>query len=185
MKYNTAAFSMVSSRIQETAKKVSDYLKDCGVSHALVGGMAVSTYSRARATEDVDFLVPSDSLDCIQKLGKTRPLSGVEGVTVVVDGVTVDFIFAPSYVPEGAYKGVSLGGVPVLHPGALVLMKMHAPRIKDHADVIEMLKGGLIDQKSVRQYIKKNDPSMLEDFDSNVMLAEHEKTMTTRRVAFR
>jgi hypothetical protein len=27
----------------------------------------------------------------------------------------------------------------------------------------------------VRKYIKKHDPSMLDDFDSNVMLAEFEK----------
>lgn len=177
-RYNIAAFDMVPATVKEVAKEVSDHLTSKGVPHAVIGGMAVSTYSPPRMTKDVDFLVPSSALEAIRELGDATPLAdSVDGVTVNVREIDVDFIFMPEDMPEETLSGgPTVDGIPVLRPEALVLMKMHAPRAKDHADVIEMIKAGVIDIDQVRRYIKKHDRDMLEDFESNVMLAEYEKS---------
>lgn len=177
-RYNVAAFDMVPASVKEVAAEVSKHLTFKGVSHAVIGGMAVSAYSPPRMTKDVDFLVPSSGLEAIRELGDTTPLAdSVDGVTVNVKGIDVDFIFMPDGMPEETLSdGPSIDGIPVLRSEALVLMKMNAPRAKDHADVIEMIKAGVLDLDRVRKYIKKHDPDMLEDFESNVMLAEYEKS---------
>lgn len=182
-KYNVAAFDMVPATVKEVAKEVSAHLTSKGVPHAVIGGMAVSTYSPPRMTKDVDFLVPSSALEAIRELGDTTPLAdSVDGVTVNVREIDVDFIFMPEDMPEETLSGgPTVDGIPVLRPEALVLMKMHAPRAKDHADVIEMIKAGVIDIDQVRRYIKKHDRDMLEDFESNVMLAEYEKSPGAKR----
>lgn len=184
MRYNESAFKMVPESVKSVAKQVSDHLNSRGVPHALVGGMAVSAYQPPRMTEDVDFLVPDSSISVIEELGETEPLAPpVEGVTVKVGGVDVDFIFMPDEMPEETLEsGPKIDGISVLRPEALILMKMHAPRAKDHADVIEMIKAGLIDLDAVRKYFKKYDPSMLDDLESNIMIAEFEKGEPGKKV---
>ncbi|OPZ38335.1 MAG: hypothetical protein BWY99_01653 [Synergistetes bacterium ADurb.BinA166] len=129
-------------------------------------------------TEDVDFLVPESALSAIREMGDASPLAdSVDGVTLEMGGVTVDFIFMPDEMPEETLEGgPRIDGVPVLRPEALFLMKMHAPRAKDHADVIEMIKAGVADIKAVKKYVKKHDPSMLDDLESNIAMAEYEKS---------
>lgn len=185
MRFNISAFQMVPGNVKETAKYVSEFLNSNGVPHAVIGGMAVSAYSPPRMTQDVDFLVPENSLNVIRKLGKVSPLAeSVDGVTVTVNEIAVDFIFAPEDMPEETLtSGPKIDGISVLRPEALVLMKMHASRTKDHADVIEMLKSGLIDVKNLKNYVKKYDPSMLDDLESNIMIAEYEKKPGTKRKA--
>lgn len=177
MKYNTAAFKMVPEGIKSTARQVSEYLTSQGITHAVIGGMAVSAYSPPRMTEDVDFLVPESALSVIQELGDTSPLAeSVDGVTIDINDVVVDFIFMPDDMPEETLQdGPKIEGIPVLRPEALMLMKMYAPRVKDNADVIAMIKAGLIDMDKLRKYIKRHDPSMLDDLESNVMMAKFEE----------
>ena len=177
MRYNTAAFKMVPEGIKSTARQVSEYLTSQGIIHAVIGGMAVSAYSPPRMTEDVDFLVPESALSVIQELGDTSPLAeSVDGVTVDINDVVVDFIFMPDDMPEETLQdGPKIEGIPVLRPEALMLMKMYAPRVKDNADVIAMIKAGLIDMDKLRKYIKRHDPSMLDDLESNIMMAKFEE----------
>lgn len=177
MRYNVAAFKMVPEGVKSAARQVSEHLDSLGIPHAVIGGMAVSAYSPPRMTEDVDFLVPDSALSAIQEMGETSALAeSVDGVTLDVGGVVVDFIFMPHDMPEETLEGgPKVDGIPVLRPEALVLMKMHAPRAKDHADVIEMIKAGLIDMVALRKYVRKHDPSMLDDLESNVAMAEFEK----------
>lgn len=177
MRFFTSAFDMVPQTTKDAAKMVSDFLDQKGVSHAVIGGMAVSAYSPPRMTQDVDFLVPPDCLSQLRELGDVTPLAdSVDGVTVQIGDVPVDFLFLDPDLPEDMLDGgPKIQGIPVLKPEALFVMKMNAPRAKDHADVIEMIKADMADMKSVRSYIKKHVPDMLDDFDSNVMMAEFEK----------
>jgi hypothetical protein len=176
MKYNIAAFSMVATDIQTVAKKVSDFLKEKGHKCALIGGMAVGSYARPRSTADVDLLVPDEAKDAIEELGEMRPLAlhaGYSGVTVTVDDIPVDFIFLGD-LPAEVLNGPVVGGVRVVAPEALILLKLHTGRLKDISDVAEIVKAGMIDLKKVRKFLKKIDDNVLDDFDSAVMLAEHE-----------
>jgi len=168
---------MVPENTKEAAKTVSEFLDSKGISHAVIGGMAVSAYSPPRMTQDVDFMVPRDCLSQLRELGDVSPLAGsVDGVTVQMGDVPVDFLFLDEDMPDDMLEGgPKINGIPVLRPEALFIMKMNAPRAKDHADVIEMIKAEVVDLKAVRKYMKKHVPDMVEDFDSNVMLADFEK----------
>lgn len=183
MRYFTSAFDMVPQNTRDVAKSVSEFLDDKGISHAVIGGMAVSAYSPPRMTQDVDFLVPSDCLSQLRELGSVKPLAdSVDGVTVQIGDVPVDFLFLDPDLPDDMLDdGPKIQGIPVLKPEALFIMKMNAPRAKDHADVIEMIKAGVADLKSVRSYIKKHVPDMLDDFDSNVMIADFEKSGPSKK----
>lgn len=178
MGFHRHAFKLVPEGVKSAARQVSEHLTSKGVPHAVIGGMAVSAYSPPRMTEDVDFLVPESALSAIREMGDASPLAdSVDGVTLEMGGVTVDFIFMPDEMPEETLEGgPRIDGVPVLRPEALFLMKMHAPRAKDHADVIEMIKAGVADIKAVKKYVKKHDPSMLDDLESNIAMAEYEKS---------
>ena len=180
MRYNIGAFDLVPENTKEAARTVSQFLDSKGVSHAVIGGMAVSAYSPPRMTQDVDFLVPPDCLSQLRELGDITPLAdSVDGVTVMMGDVPVDFLFLDPDLPDDILDdGPKINGIPVLRPEALFVMKMNAPRAKDHADVIEMLKAGIADVKAVRKYMKKHCPDMVEDFDSNIMLADFEKSGT-------
>lgn len=186
MRFNIGAFSMVPENTKDAARQVSEFLDSKGISHAVIGGMAVSAYSPPRMTQDVDFLVPPDCLSQLRELGSITPLAdSVDGVTVMMGDVPVDFLFLDPDLPDDMLDdGPKIDGIPVLRPEALFVMKMNAPRAKDHADVIEMLKAGIADIKSVRKYIKKHSPDMLEDFDSNVMLADFEKSGPKKKYSF-
>ena len=178
MIYNLSAFEMVPDSVTGVAKKISEFLRERNIPNAVIGGMAVSAYSPPRMTKDVDFLVPEDAKYVIGELGDTTPLAeSVDGVTVRVGDIDVDFIFMPDGMPESTLKdGPVIDGVNVLRPEALILMKIHASRLKDHADVVEMIKAGKIDLDAVRKYIKKHDRDTLDDFESFVALAEIEKS---------
>jgi len=170
------------SQMKSVAKMVSEHLHSQGFPHALAGGIAAGEYSNPRFTSDVDFVVPEEAESAIRELGETFTLQGpVPGVGAVIDGIEVDFIFAPDRMPESAYDtGSKLEGIPVLDANAFTLMKMLAGRVKDTADVIEILKAGKIDRKKLRSYVKSYAPEELEDFDSLAMLADVENSMGSK-----
>jgi hypothetical protein len=185
MGFNRQAFKLVPEGVKSAARQVSEFLSSKGIPHAVIGGMAVSAYSPPRMTEDVDFLVPESALSEIREMGEVSALAdSVDGVTLDMDGVTVDFIFMPDEMPDETLEGgPKIDGIPVLRPEALFLMKMHAPRAKDQADVIEMIKAGTVDIKAVKKYVKKHDPSMLDDLESNIAMADYEKKAPKKRAA--
>lgn len=179
MRHNVAAFEMVPGDVKAVARKVSELLVKHGVAHAVIGGMAVSAYSPPRMTKDVDFVVPQEAMDAIRELGEASPLAeSVDGVTVEVDGIPVDFIFVPEGFPDDAFRGgPTIEGIPVLRLEALMVMKMRAGRAKDLADVVEMLKTRSdAEVEQIRKWVKRHDPEELEDFEANLMMAQYEKS---------
>lgn len=170
---------MIPESLKTVAKNVSAVLKEKGILHALVGGIAAGVYSNPRTTGDIDFIIPSSAESELQEFGDVSPLSStVPGVTVDVNGVEVDFIFAPSYMPNSAYSsGAKFEGIPVLGPEAFILMKLLAGRIKDTGDIIEILKAGKVDHDKIKKYIKNHSPEELKDFESLIDLSDVEKSM--------
>lgn len=179
MRYNIAAFEMVPDGVKGAAKAVSEFLQENGVPHAVIGGMAVSAYSSPRMTKDVDFVVPHDALATIRELGDVAPLAdSVDGVTVDVGDIPVDFLFTPSGFDESFLEnGPSIDGISVLRLEALISMKLRAMRSKDLTDVVEMAKTRSPEEiNKIRKWLKKNDPEVLDDFEAQVMIAEFEKS---------
>ena len=186
MIYNQAAFDDIPGEIQDVARSVSEFLESRGIPHALAGGMAVGAYSTGRMTNDVDFVIPYDEVSretwesVVSEFGEPRPFrahgGGLDGLTVNVGGTDVDFLLMVDFPDDLLEGGPIVGGIRVLRPEAVFLMKLRAGREKDVTDVVNMLKSGLVDLKSVRRYVKRHAPDMVDDLDSSAMMADFEKT---------
>jgi hypothetical protein len=70
-------------------RRIVDALESAGVVHALAGGLAVSIYTRPRATEDIDLLVAPDHL--ARAVSAVAPLGfGRAGEPIPVSGGRLD-----------------------------------------------------------------------------------------------
>ncbi len=146
---------------QQLADAVDALVQD-GVPHALCGGLALAVHGVARATEDIDLLVPEADLDrAFTALGRAGftlragpiPLAVNTGTPqrlyratrpLGTDHVTVDVLLvSPAYLQawEGRirvhWNGRSLW---VVSREGLASMKRHSRRLKDLAD-LEQLEG--------------------------------------------
>lgn len=173
-----------------TARELSQKLTAAGIPHAIVGGIAVGAHGWARATKDIDILVPSNvDLDEITgNKGRLIMAASFNGRTVKMNGVIVDFLSPAAedtdFLDEAVALAERVGGLPIIPLGALVAMKMHASRERDEVDVIEVLKAaGDLDAAAdeVRAYLAAHAPQFSEDFDSMVLRAKVDKDREWQR----
>lgn len=172
----------------DIARAVSAELREQGVPHAIIGGLAVGAHGWARMTRDIDVLVPSDvDLDELLVLGeRASPLALPEtfvGRSAVRAGVEID-VMAPAeggameVLDDAIADAETVDGLPVLALGPLVLMKLVSGRARDDADIVEMLKASKddIDETAddVASYLEQNSVGLLDDFDSLVAQATWE-----------
>jgi hypothetical protein len=133
-------------------------LDDGGIPYAVCGGMALAVYGHPRATQDIDILVASasieNSLKVLQKLGyqeASRLAVGDGQVRIVrviktsgMDHLTVDILEAPDAGEEAWMNRQKLetgfGPVWFASREGLIAMKRRSGRLQDLAD-IERLEG--------------------------------------------
>lgn len=159
---------VVAPEVLDAMNVASAALKQVGVRHVVVGGLAVGANGYPRATKDVDFLVGDEAFERhAGGLVTLRP-----GVPFQVNRVAVDFIGAEAN--EGflaatleAEAGSMMEGPP------LVYMKLKSPRHRDRTDVIELVKAGL-DIGQCRSYLTAHAPRFVADFDDAVERARAE-----------
>lgn len=146
----------------------SDALRQAGVRHAIVGGLAVSAYGYGRSTKDVDFLVGEEAFEHhAGGIVTMRP-----GLPIQVSGVLVDFLSIQedeSYL----YDDLSTSG-DVASAQVLVYLKLKSPRAKDRVDVIELVKAGL-DVDACRAFLRQHRSSLLSKLDECVAAARAEE----------
>lgn len=162
----------VNPRILRVARAFSKELSRRGIPHALIGGLAVGEYGYERATADVDFLVSGEAQSDVAG----DPLGGeVQGKTVRYRGVDVDLLF-PGAEQDFLEADIrrSKGKMPIIPQEVLIYLKLIAPRAKDNADIVELIKRGKINLARVRAYLRQHRPDLMEDFDSFVALADSE-----------
>jgi hypothetical protein len=152
-------------------RSASRALTALGVRHALAGGLAVGAHGYPRNTQDVDLLVGDEAFE--------RHAGGVvtlrPGVPIEVGGVSVDLLSAS----EGeAFLEQSLGPpsaeIPVVPAGTLVYLKLKSPRLRDRADVVELVKAGL-PVEDVRRYLEQHAPPLAGRFEECVARARAEE----------
>ena len=167
----SAVEGVVAPKVIDAMRTASDELTRLGVRHALVGGLAVGAHGYPRATKDVDFLVGDEAFE--------RHEGGIvtmkPGIPIQINGVLVDLL---SVQPEEG----ALGAVPVARTGvdvpiapieALVYLKLKSPRLKDAADVIELIKVG-IDRARCRAWLATNAPTLTPQFEELIERAQRE-----------
>jgi hypothetical protein len=98
------------------------------------------------------------------------------GVPIQIDGVAIDLLSTSSGEAflEDSLAELRAGEIPVLAAGTLVYLKLKSPRLKDRADVVELVKAGLA-AESVRPYLERHAPSLVPRFDECLAQARAEE----------
>ena len=159
-----AEFEVVNPRIEEAARAASARMRELGVRHALVGGLAVGAYARPRATKDVDFLVGSEAWPTSGSI-----VSPIPGLPFRVGTVEVDTLLAPAEAPgieEALARAKESEGIPVAPPEVVMLMKLIAGRPQDVADLDALLE--VVDHGLVQQYVSRHASEYVEDLEAAI-----------------
>ncbi|MGH7271382.1 MAG: hypothetical protein ACREJ3_13215 [Polyangiaceae bacterium] len=171
---------MIPGPVMSVAKKVSTFLDEHTVPHAIAGGMAVSVHGHPRMTKDVYILVPASAVKTIKQLGKTSPISGfLSGVSVTVDGVDVDFLFLGEGLGENDINSAGqYAGLPVVGIEPLILMKLGAGRTQDTADIVALVNMGKVPIAAVSKRLSGEDRK---EFQQVVEMAKLERAGQTKK----
>ncbi|MBI2931217.1 MAG: hypothetical protein HYY16_06170 [Planctomycetes bacterium] len=99
-----------------------------------------------------------------------------EGVPLNLGGVAVD----PISVMENEIALVAaldhprvVDGIPLVSIDGLIYMKLKSPRLKDAADVVELLRAG-VDPTAVRESLEASAPALVAKFNALVKKAGEE-----------
>jgi hypothetical protein len=154
---------VVAPEILAAMRSASAQLTRSGVRHALIGALAVGAWGYPRASKDVDFLAGDEAFE--------RHEGGIvtmaPGVPIAAGSVAIDHLGVlphETHLEEALTHPAGEADVPIAPLEALVYTKLKSPRMRDQADVIELLR--INDPKPVRVYLEKNTPELLAKFDA-------------------
>ena len=147
------------SALQDTLRSITSRLDQLGVPYAVAGGLALFAHGFRRFTEDVDLLVTAEGLARIHKelegLGYVQPFKGSKQLRDTDSKVRIEFLVAGQFPGDGKPKPVAFpdpsavafekDGIKYLKLPTLVELKLasgmsNAARLKDLADVLELIK---------------------------------------------
>lgn len=160
----------IDKKILDAMVVASRQLKNLGIRHALIGGLALGAYGYIRATKDVDFLVGDEGFQHFN----FGLVASVAGVPSTVNGIRVDTL---STLPDEGYLEKSLDGtvesegIPVASVEVLVYLKLKSPRPKDFTDVVSLLEAG-VNPGPVEAYLRAHSPDLLPKFQRAVTTAQ-------------
>jgi len=140
----------------DTSRRLSEF----GVPHALIGGLAVGVHGHPRATKDADFLVGAEAFVSTSPILVYR-----EELRELVRVGVIDLLAVPPPYPSLAEHLVPEAGgeVPVIPVEGLILLKLHADRPQDRADVVSLLVAGA-DTAVVTRYLRSKAPGLVSRF---------------------
>ncbi|HEX9737277.1 MAG TPA: hypothetical protein VGG06_35380 [Thermoanaerobaculia bacterium] len=151
----------VAAKVLLDAIDASQRLSELSVPHALIGGLAVGVHGHPRATKDVDFLVGAEAFQSTSPLLVYR-----EELRDLVRIGAIDLLAVPPAYPslaEHLVTAVKGGEVPVVPVEALILLKLHADRPQDRADVVALLHAGA-DTAVVTRYLRDHATELVGRF---------------------
>jgi hypothetical protein len=153
---------VVAPEILSALETASAKLREAGIPHALAGGLAVGAHGYPRTTDDVDFLVGDEAY--VHHAGGLVtlkvPLIAVGNVRV--DFVSIDESKGGRELMQAAIDSAPQSQlVPIVPLTALIHMKLAAGRQKDLADVVELLKRGVIDPTEIDRHLQTQSPKLI------------------------
>jgi hypothetical protein len=144
--------------VHRALRRITARLKELGIPHAVVGGMAMFFHGFRRFTEHVDLLVTSEALkeihEKLEGLGYVSPFQGSKHLRDTELGVKIEFLVAGGYPGDGLPKPVSfpdpsnvtveVNGIPCINLPTLVELKLAsgmsgAGRLRDLGDVEQLI----------------------------------------------
>ncbi|HEY8748291.1 MAG TPA: hypothetical protein VIM11_09975 [Tepidisphaeraceae bacterium] len=153
-------FFQGTDRVHQTMRRVANYLDKSGISHAIVGDMAVNAHHHERTTKDVDFLLTSDGFAAFRKVaddGKFDPVPGrprrfIDRTTNVTFDVLVTGYFpgsgkpGPISYPDPLQVAQKMDELQVVDLPTLIQLKLAAHRYQDFADVVNLIGANQLDE---------------------------------------
>lgn len=152
-------FFMRSDAVHRTLGALCERLNELGIPHAIAGGMALVAHGYDRTTVDVDVLITADGLrQALQALSGRGYMPAFEGSRSLRDtqtGVRIEFLVAGQFPGDGKPKPVAfpdpvrvateIDGISYVALPALIELKLasgmtHPGRLKDLADVQELIR---------------------------------------------
>jgi hypothetical protein len=147
------------SAVFKALRNITQRLKSLGIPYAVVGGMALFRHGLRRFTEDVDILVTKEDLkkvhEKLEGLGYLPPFTNSKHLRDTENGVKIEFLTTGDYPGDGKKKPVSFPdpsnvnfeaeGISYIRLPMLVELKLasgmtNPGRLKDLADVLELIK---------------------------------------------
>ena len=139
---------VVAPAILRRAGRVSSLLRELGVPHALIGGLAVGVHGHPRATRDVDFLVGAEAFSHTTPVLMYRQ----ELAEIVRTGET-DIMSIPTDYPGLAAELRLEDDIPVISLRGLILMKLVAFRPRDQGDVGSLVRQSPERLREIRDHV--------------------------------
>ena len=147
---------VVATAILTRAEQVSSMLRDLGVPHALIGGLAVGVHGHPRATKDVDFLVGPEAFETTEPFLVYR-----EELKELVRIGETDIMYIPDRFPGLSAELRLEDDIPIISLRGLVLMKLDAFRARDQEDVRSLLRIHPTRIREVRDYLQQQAPELI------------------------
>jgi predicted nucleotidyltransferase len=141
-----------------------------GVRACIVGGLAVVEHGYARATADVDLMV-------VESHRVTGTPLGIPGVSMEGWDVPVDVLYIDPKASFLRDEVIAASGrtPPVLALEPLIFLKLSAYRMKDRADIVELLKVDMARVEVVRRWLARHvSADLRERFERAVAAATEE-----------
>ena len=126
------------------------------VRHLVVGALAVGVHGWPRATADVDLLLDGSQTPRVEL---PESFGGV-----AVDYVPVDV--AGDFLLDAFDHPLLCEDVPIARVEVVIITKLIRLAMRDQADVVELVKSGLVDVPCVRAYVDAHAPMLTSRFDA-------------------
>jgi hypothetical protein len=144
---------------KQAIERVGTLAEEHGIDWALAGGVAMSLYGSDRLTKDIDIIaskllpVPKSQIAGELRQGGERYNTPTDKKTVAVDWIIRSDEFKTLF-EMALNEAVKIGGVPVLTPEWLIILKFIAGRFKDQEDAVFLLsRKGLVDRDLIKEKI--------------------------------
>lgn len=163
----------VHPRVVDAVRSVSSRLQREGVRHAVVGALAVGVYGWPRATRDVDLLLADDAWNHHPD-GSMEPR--IE-LPEEVDGVGIDYLpldVAGEFLSVAFERPLVSEGVPIAPPEVVACTKLLRLAMRDQADLVEMIKAGVVDVGMIRAFLVAHTPMLVGRWDALIEQAARE-----------
>lgn len=146
---------------KEAIAAVAAVADENDIDWALAGGLAMILYGSDRLTKDVDIIAARILPEKFKVEGTLRQGGQRYAIKTTKRVTTVDWITRSdgfrSMFQEALSEAVTIGGIPVLTPEWLVVLKFIAGRFKDQEDAVFLLsRKGLVDRGHIKEKIIKH-----------------------------
>ena len=155
--------------------EIHSALREAGIEHALIGGLALAAHGAARATVDLDLLADGGRADDVDRILRERGYACLHRTEHVANYASeapargrVDFLFArrpyaTAMLVRARPQRILGGAIRVVDAADLIGLKVQASsndparRHRDLADVVALLRSAQVDRGRVREYFRLFD----------------------------